>query len=92
MTTGALLSGSSNQIDTGFVTLVLLAFNALSDAVTAYGGGADAVLSVLSRFNKDDVPTPPHERAVGIATPVTQYQVVDLYVDFQRRRAPGHNR
>jgi hypothetical protein len=47
---------------------------------------------VLSYVNKDAVPTPPHLRSSGLATEVISTGYHDLYMDYQRRRAPGHNR
>lgn len=46
-------------------------------------------LGVLSRFNKDAVPTPPHERAFGLLTDVTSVAATDDIVDGQSRRMPG---
>jgi hypothetical protein len=63
---------------------------ALAAQVTIADAGA--ALVVLSRFNKDAVPAPPHERATGIGTPVIGAGYHDLFMDYQRRRAPGHNR
>lgn len=92
LTTASLETGDQNKVNAAYVTEQLLAWNALLTTVTGYGGENIASVCVLSRFNKDAVPTPPHKRDTGIGTSVLNYTIVDTNVDFQRRRAPGHNR
>lgn len=46
-------------------------------------------LGVLSRYNKDAVPTPPHKRATGLLSDVVSVTTKDNIVDSQRRRLPG---
>ncbi len=46
-------------------------------------------LGVLSRYNKDAVPTPPHKRTEGLLTDVVTITTKDNIVDSQRRRLPG---
>lgn len=46
-------------------------------------------LGVLSRFNKDLFPTPPHERTNGLLTDYTTATSTDRIVDSQNRRLPG---
>jgi hypothetical protein len=64
--------------------------NAMISQVTLADAGA--AMCVLSRFNKDAVPAPPHQRPTGIPTVVLNAGFHDLFMDYQRRRAPGHNR
>jgi hypothetical protein len=61
-----------------------LAFNALITKVTATDAGATLVV-ISTRHN--NLP-----RLTGITTPITSYGFHDLFLDYQRRRAPGHNR
>lgn len=66
-------------------------FNALPAAVTA--ADAAATLVVCSRYHQVGGPgSPSVPRAAGITTPILAYGYHDLFADFQRRRAPGHNR
>lgn len=82
----------ANTVNSDFVSLAIPAFDSLIASVTAYGGDALATLVILSRYNKDAVPIAPHKRDNGIGTDVVGYTLVDTNLDFQRRRAPGHNR
>jgi hypothetical protein len=67
------------------------AFNALITAVTA--ADADSTLVVCSRYSGVDPTTgKPIPRASGITTPILTYGFHNLLTDFQRRRAPAHNR
>lgn len=49
-------------------------------------------LGVLSRYNKDAVPTPPHKRAEGLLTDVVTVTSTDNIIDSQNRRLPGRGR
>jgi len=88
----SLVAGDANRVNAAYVTNQLNAFNALIPAVAGFDTLVPMSLQVLSRFNKDSVPAPPHKRANGVGTDVVDFTVVDVFVDFQRRRAPGHNR
>lgn len=88
----SLVTGDANKVNAAFVTDALDAFNALITDVPLFDTLVPMSLVVLSRFNKEAVPAPPHKRANGVGTDVVSYTVVDVNVDFQRRRAPGHNR
>ena len=78
-----------NQLASGYATNMSDAFNALpgvggSPAISS--GGTDFVMAVLSYRNAGA------DRANILPTPITSYGFHDLLTDFQRRRAPGHNR
>jgi hypothetical protein len=79
-------SDHPNIVNDGFVADILPAFNSLIGHVTGYGGAAAAQLVVLSRKHNGAF------RDEGIGTVVNQYTLVDTNLDYQRRRAPGHNR
>lgn len=62
---------------------IVIAFNHLITAVAS--ADTSPTLCVISRYTNNA------PRETGIATPVINYGYHDLYLDFQRRRAPGHN-
>jgi hypothetical protein len=83
--------GSVDVADSAHANTAVLAWNALITAVTA--ADADAQLVVISRYHLVDVPPPTTlPRANGVMTPIVAYGYHDLFMDYQRRRAPGHNR
>lgn len=66
-------------------------WNSLITAVPAADVAASLV--VCSRYHQPGGPgTPTVPRLTGVTTPITSYGFHDLFADFQRRRAPGHNR
>jgi hypothetical protein len=74
-----------------YVADAILAFNSLIPSVTSID--ALAKLVVASRYYQPGGPnTPTVPRATAVLTPITSYGNHDLFVDFQRRRAPGHAR
>lgn len=76
---------SANTLD----PLNAAAYVALFDTLREDLNTAGFPLGILSRFNKDAVPTPPHKRAEGLLTDVVTVTSADNIVDSQRRRLPG---
>jgi hypothetical protein len=81
---------STNVILTAYATFAVDALTALIAAVTA----ADAACTwvVASRYSGVDSGGKPIPRAAGVVTNITSVGYHNLIVDFQRRRAPAHNR
>jgi len=92
MTTDSVNLPDANSVNSDFITDSIAAFNAYITAITGAATSVPMQLVVLSRINKDAVPAPPHIRTEGIGTAVIAYTLVDSELDFQRRRAPNHNR
>lgn len=84
LTESVLLSSDSNQIKPDVAAIFTVALGGLITAVHA--ADAHAQLAVVSRRH-DNAP-----RSLGVATPIVNYGYHDLFLDYQRRRAPGHNR
>lgn len=79
------------QVSSGIAVDAVDAFTPLIAAVPA--ADAEATLVVLSRYGG----VPPIAgksvpRATGLMTPIIAFGYADLNADFQRRRAPGHQR
>lgn len=75
----------------GWVAEQVAHFNALITAVPA--ADATCTLVVCSRFYQPGGSgTQTVARAAGVTTPITNYGYNNLFIDFQRRRAPGHGR
>lgn len=88
---GAVPVPSNGLVLASAMSTLVSAFNALPAAVTA--AIATCHLVVCSRFYQPGGPgTPTVPRATAVMTPVTVFGYHDLNVDFQRRRAPGHQR
>jgi hypothetical protein len=83
-TDAAEAGGDPNLINSTWANDWVACFNALIAAVTA--ANAAWTLVVISRFHNGA------PRAAGVTTPITSYGYSNLYMDFQRRRAPGHAR
>lgn len=81
---GNLSNIGDNLITSTVAVSVVDAFNALIGAI--HTADSHSVLSVISRRH-DNAP-----RITGVTTPIIQYGLHDLFLDYQRRRAPGHNR
>lgn len=79
-----------NQVPSNYATGLVLAFNALITAVPAAVAGCTLV--VISRYSGVTSAGRPIPRSTGITTPITQYGYHDLFLDYQRRRAPAHSR
>lgn len=80
-----------NAISGAQAANMVSALDALITAVPA--ADATCKLVVCSRFHQPGGPgTPSVPRTAGLTTPITAYGYHDLFMDFQRRRAPGHNR
>lgn len=84
MTSNVLASGSEDQMYGPNADAFVTAFNGLITAIGAVTGTPK--LAVLSRRHNNAW------RTTGVATPVIAYGYHDLWLDYQRRRAPGHNR
>lgn len=82
---------TKNTVDATSAGELAAAWTALVAAVTA--ADAACTLVVCSRYG--GVPTVGGKsvpRVAGITTPIVSYGYSKLFLDFQRRRAPGHNR
>lgn len=88
LTLDDLAAGANNQFNPTKVANYVSALTSLIAAVTA--AEAACKLVVLSRYTLTSGHTAP--RATGVMTPIISCGSHDLFVDFQRRRAPGHNR
>jgi hypothetical protein len=87
----ALVTPDLGVIASSFADAQVAAFGALPAAVTA--AIATCTLVVNSQYYQPGGPnTPSVPRATAIQTPITSFGYADLFVDFQRRRAPGHAR
>lgn len=84
MASSALNGSDPNLVLAAYVNDWIGLFNALITDVTT--ANAAWTLSVISRRHNNA------PRTTGVTTPITSYGNADLYVDFQRRRAPGHSR
>ena len=87
---GMLSDASTNEISSSIANDIVSAFNALPAAVTAALAGS--ALVVLSRYSGTDSAGKPIPRAAGVVTDITVAGYHNLLLDFQRRRAPAHNR
>lgn len=81
---GELVSGDPNLLSPAFLDEYVLQLDGLISQVHA--ANASWTLSVISRFHNNA------PRSTGVTTPVTSWGYANQYVDFQRRRAPGHAR
>lgn len=89
LTLDDLEAGANNQFAADAVGRYVSFMNALPGAIS--GSFPEAKFVVCSRYHKvGDVPDVPRDTAV--LTEITSWGNHDLFVDFQRRRAPGHNR
>ena len=90
-TVGSMTSEALNSVSPGFAALTVTAFNALITLIPA--ADATCQLVVLSRYGGAP-PVDGHSvpRATGLMTPITTFGYANLLMDFQRRRAPAHNR
>jgi hypothetical protein len=85
----ALAQSSIDVTDANLVSLTtandyVAWFNALIVDVSTANAAWD--LCVISRFHNGA------PRGAGVTTPITSYGYSNLYLDYQRRRAPGHGR
>lgn len=85
------LGTTVNEVTPAYVNALLAAYTEIQAAAVS----VDWTWSVVSRYSGftivdgKKVPTP---RAIGIATPVSDFVSVDNVVDSQRRRLPGRGR
>jgi hypothetical protein len=80
-----------NAISGTYAGQCVSALNALITAVPA--ADANSTLVVCSRFHQTGGPGSKSDpRAAGVTTPIATYGFHNLFMDFQRRRAPSHNR
>lgn len=80
----SLNSGDRNLVATTTANDYVAWFNALIAAV--HSANAAWTLVVVSRFHNNA------PRSTGVTTPISSYGYANLFVDYQRRRAPGHGR
>lgn len=80
----SLASGDPNLFSAASMEDYVDFMEALISAVPA--AVATCSLVVISRRHNNA------PRGTGVTTPIVHYGYHDLYVDYQRRRAPGHNR
>lgn len=80
---------TGNTVNTGYVTNVINAYEALLS-----GGGvlSDGVWSVVSRYSGVDADGDPIPRLAGVTTGIVAVVVVDRTIDSQRRRLPGRGK
>ena len=87
--TSSVSDPGQNIVDTALSTALDVAYGGLITYVPTIGSNSDAH-AVASRYHMvGGVLT---ARDAGIVTPVLSYGHANQYLDFQRRRAPGHNR
>jgi hypothetical protein len=79
---------TANTLDPLNQAAYVAAFNSLREDLNTAG----FPLGVLSRYNKDAVPTPPHKRTEGLLVDVLTVTSSDNIVDSQNRRLPGRGR
>lgn len=84
LSTNSVFEVGANAIKPAYAADLVEAFRGLRDTIT--GHDATWFLAVVSRYHNGAA------RAAGISTPVVDFGYSDIYLDFQRRRAPGHNR
>lgn len=78
---------SANTVVSSIETAILADYDALRTALGTNG----TPLVVLSKFSGVDSGGHPIPRAAGVTTPVISFSM-DITMDSQRRRLPGHNR
>lgn len=81
---GELVAGDPNLLSPAFLDEYVLQLDALIAQVHAHD--PNWTLSVISRRHNNA------PRTTGVTTPITSYGYANQYVDYQRRRAPGHGR
>lgn len=81
---GVLDTSGANIIDAGVGANFIKMMNALILAVNT--ADTHSHLCVISR-RTGNAP-----RVTGLTTPILQYGLHDMFLDYQRRRAPAHNR
>jgi hypothetical protein len=84
LTANSVPVAGTNVVDSTHAAHMILAMNGLGPAIQA--AVATQTLVVCSR-RVNNAP-----RANGVMTPITSYGYHNLFTDFQRRRAPAHNR
>lgn len=84
LSTNSVFEVGANAIKPTYAADLVASFRQLRDLLNL----ADATwhLAVVSRYHNGVA------RAAGVSTPVVDFGYSDIYLDFQRRRAPGHNR
>lgn len=90
LTEDDIVEPNANQLPAASATGIVAAFNALITAV--HTADSHSTLVVVSKYSGVDSHGKPIPRTVGVTTPIIGYGYHDLFLDYQRRRAPGHNR
>jgi len=91
LSVGSFSNEGLNEISATFAADMVSVLNSLITAVTE--ADATCTLVVASRYYQPGGPkTPTVPRAAGVTNPITTYGFHNLFMDFQRRRAPSHNR
>ena len=90
--TGAVPDESTNVVTTDFANKAAAAYTYLATNGADVFSVPDSALVIASRYHVVTPGGPPVPRDAGIMTPVTAAGYKDLFLDFQRRRAPAHNR
>jgi len=89
--TGDFANITLNEISGVYAGNCVSALDALLTAIPA--ADPDCSVVVVSRFHQPGGPhTPTVPRTTAVMTPVVSYGFHNLFMDFQRRRAPAHNR
>lgn len=81
---GEIVSGDPNLLSPAFLDEYVRQLDALITDVSAHDPNWSLV--VISRRHNNA------PRATGVTTPITSWGYANQYVDYQRRRAPGHAR
>lgn len=84
LASGAVDASNKNAVAAANAPLYVSAFNSLITKV--HTADVHSTLVVISTRHNNA------PRASGVTTPITSYGYHDLFLDYQRRRAPGHNR
>lgn len=82
---------TTNVLNSGHASDMASALQALVTAINGSDAGHNKAV-IVSRYSKAENPVAPFNRATGVITPIIGTGFHDLFMDFQRRRGPGHNR
>lgn len=88
--TGVISNVSTNVVDEAYMVKLATSWASLIAAAGAFTTPVEFVIG--SFFSGVDGSGKPIPRSTAVLTPVTAAGYHDLFLDFQRRRAPGHNR
>lgn len=90
--TGSVPDVSLNLLGSVDATDLAAAWMSMITAINGSTPGALTIQAVVASFYSGVVGGVPVPRDNAVLTPITAVGYSDLFLDFQRRRAPGHNR